>query len=105
MKLSDRLKQAKAQRDAGLAPPVNPDEEASLTRLGDGADPPQSGALLPRLRPRSVPVDMSSTSWARQAACPTCDGESEIDLLDLVGGVLKLHCVDCGHAWSVHRPG
>ena len=50
------------------------------------------------------PVSLPATGWTRQGSCPECRGESEIDLLDLVGGVMKLHCLACAHVWSVHRP-
>jgi hypothetical protein len=87
MRLSDRLRRAKAQRDAGLAPPVRPEDELALD-----------------LTVRSTAETATQPgSWSYEAACPACGAESEVDLLDLIGGVMKQHCTACEHAWVTQR--
>jgi hypothetical protein len=107
MKLTERLQQAKARREAGLAPPVDAEDEAMLAGIEVASNGQLTAVPSPDTPAEAGPEQpprLSAAAWTRQGSCPNCAGESEIDLLDLVGGVMKLHCLACSHVWSVHRP-
>ena len=53
--------------------------------------------------PMAPVVELPPRPWAEPGRCPRCGTSGEVDVIDLVAGVLHQRCAPCKADWRLRR--
>jgi len=117
--LSERLQRARTQQliEAGLLTsehalkPEQPDVpvDDSKADAAEGLFTPVSYEVPPMglhlVAPGlETPADLGDLEAGDGSACPNCNGEARLDMVDLVGHTMHYTCENCSAMWQVRKP-
>jgi hypothetical protein len=112
--LSDQLQKARTQRliAAGVLPSefaLKPEPEIVVETPPE----PEPQGLFAPITIEAMPTGLHLVAEATEltemsggelsSACPTCNGASRVDMVDLVGHTMHLTCQNCGTMWQIRQ--